>query len=42
VMDEEPINGVIRTIHTRLSDAALKRRNDAALQRLRRLAESRA
>jgi carbon monoxide dehydrogenase subunit G len=42
VMDEEPVDGVVGAIHTRLTDAALKRRNDAALQRLRRLAESRA
>jgi uncharacterized protein YndB with AHSA1/START domain len=42
VMDEDPVEGIIDTLHNPLSDEALKRRNDAALGRLKRLAEARA
>jgi hypothetical protein len=42
LMDEAPTEGVIRAIHTSLSDMALARRNRVALGRLKRLAESRA
>jgi carbon monoxide dehydrogenase subunit G len=42
LMDEAPIEGVVDAVHTRISDAALKRRNEAALDRLKRLAEARA
>lgn len=41
VMREEPVEGVLEATHTRLSDAALARRNEVALDRLRRLVESR-
>jgi uncharacterized protein YndB with AHSA1/START domain len=42
VMDEAPVEGAIEKVHTPLSDAALKERNDVALGRLKRLAEERA
>jgi uncharacterized protein YndB with AHSA1/START domain len=41
VMDEEPVEGVVDALHTRVTDAALRRRNDLALGRLKRLAEER-
>jgi hypothetical protein len=41
-MDEDPVGGAIGFAHNPLSDAVLKRRNDLALDRLRRLAEARA
>jgi uncharacterized protein YndB with AHSA1/START domain len=41
VMEEEPVEGVLETVHNPLSDAALAKRNDLALDRLRRLAEAR-
>jgi hypothetical protein len=40
-MDEQPIEGVIGAVHTRVGDAVLKLRNDVALDRLRELAEGR-
>jgi hypothetical protein len=40
-MEEEPVDGVAETVHTRVSDAALGRRNEVALGRLKRLAEAR-
>jgi uncharacterized protein YndB with AHSA1/START domain len=40
VMREEPASGFVRATHTRLTDVILRRRNDAALARLRRLAEA--
>jgi hypothetical protein len=42
LMDEDPVEEAIGLAHNPLSDAALKRRNDLALDRLRRLAEARA
>lgn len=42
VLDEQPTEGLLDTLHNPLSDAALKARNDLALGRLRRLAEDRA
>lgn len=42
LMDEAPVEGVIDAAHTSISDAALKRRNELALGRLKRLAEARA
>ena len=42
VLDEHPAEGVVDALHNRLSDAALKARNDLALGRLRELAEARA
>ena len=42
VMDEGPIEGVIDKVHNALTDDALKLRNDAALGRLKELAEARA
>lgn len=42
VMDEEPVAGMLETVHTRVSDAALNTRNEIALNRLKRLAETRA
>lgn len=39
-MREEPASGLVRATHTRLTDAVLGRRNEAALDRLRRLVES--
>lgn len=42
LMDEGPVEGVVETLHTSLTDAVLKRRNRAALDRLKRLAEARA
>ena len=42
VMDEGPVEGVIDKVHNPLTDEALKRRNEAALGRLKRLAEIRA
>jgi uncharacterized protein YndB with AHSA1/START domain len=42
VMEEEPIEGVLETVHNPVSAAALEKRNDLALDRLRRLAEARA
>ena len=41
VMDETPLEGLVDTLHNRLTDEALKRRNDVALNRLKRLAEAR-
>ena len=41
VMDEEPVAGMLETMHTRVSDAALDRRNQIALGRLKRLVETR-
>ena len=41
VMREEPVEGVLEAAHTKLSDAALSRRNEVALDRLRRLVEER-
>lgn len=38
-MDEEPVEGAVDTLHNPLSDAALTKRNDLALRRLKRLAE---
>ena len=42
VMDEAPTDGLIARLHGRIADRLLKRRNDEALKRLRRLAEARA
>jgi uncharacterized protein YndB with AHSA1/START domain len=42
VMDETPTDGLIARLHGRIADRLLRRRNDAALKRLRRLAETRA
>jgi uncharacterized protein YndB with AHSA1/START domain len=42
VMEEAPLEGALVTVHNPLSEAALARRNDAALGRLKRLAEARA
>jgi len=42
VLDERPAEGLLDTLQNRLSDSALKVRNDLALGRLRRLAEDRA
>ena len=42
VMREEPASGLVRATHTRLTDAVLARRNVAALERLRRIVETRA
>jgi uncharacterized protein YndB with AHSA1/START domain len=42
VMEEEPVEGALETLHNPLSDAALAKRNDLALGRLKRLAEGRA
>ena len=39
-IDEEPIEGIAETLHTRLSDALLAYRNEEALRRLKRLAEA--
>lgn len=39
-MREEPVSGLVRATHTRLTDAVLGRRNEAALGRLRRLVET--
>jgi uncharacterized protein YndB with AHSA1/START domain len=41
VMDEAPVEGIVEKLHTRLSEAALEQRNRVALDRLKRLAESR-
>jgi uncharacterized protein YndB with AHSA1/START domain len=41
-MDEEPVDGVLGAVHNPVADAALGWRNDAALDRLKRLAEDRA
>ena len=40
VLREEPASGLVRATHTRLTDAVLGRRNEAALARLRRLVET--
>jgi uncharacterized protein YndB with AHSA1/START domain len=40
VMREEPASGLVRATHTRLTDLVLGRRNEAALDRLRRLVEA--
>jgi uncharacterized protein YndB with AHSA1/START domain len=42
VMEEAPVEGVLDAVHNPLTDEALARRNDAALDRLRALAEERA
>jgi uncharacterized protein YndB with AHSA1/START domain len=41
VMEEEPVDGALETVHNPLSDAALAKRNDVALGRLKKLAEAR-
>jgi uncharacterized protein YndB with AHSA1/START domain len=41
-MDEEPVEGLVEAVHNAVADAALGRRNDEALRRLKRLAEARA
>src|SRR4051794_16502487 len=41
VMEEEPLEGALETVHNPLSDLALAKRNDRALGRLKRLAERR-
>jgi uncharacterized protein YndB with AHSA1/START domain len=40
-MDEQPVEGMLGATHTRVSDVVLGLRNDAALGRLRALAEAR-
>ena len=42
LMDEAPVEGVVETVHTSISDAALEQRNRVALGRLKALAEARA
>src|SRR3954452_10905275 len=42
VMEEEPVEGALETLHNPLSAAALANRNARALDRLKRLAEGRA
>ena len=42
LMDEAPVEGIVDTVHTSVTDAALAQRNRSALRRLKRLAESRA
>jgi uncharacterized protein YndB with AHSA1/START domain len=42
VMDEAPVEGVVETVHTSISDTALEQRNSVALGRLKALAEARA
>jgi uncharacterized protein YndB with AHSA1/START domain len=42
VMEEEPVDGALETVHNTLSGAALTKRNEAALGRLKKLAEARA
>lgn len=42
VMDEAPVEGAMDALHTPVSDAALKQRNEVALDRLKRIAEERA
>jgi uncharacterized protein YndB with AHSA1/START domain len=39
-MDEAPVEGLVDSLHTSISDAALAKRNEVALERLRRLAEA--
>lgn len=41
VMDEEPVEGLVETVHSRITDAVLGRRNEAALERLKRIVEER-
>lgn len=39
-MDEAPVEGLVDSLHTSISDAALAKRNEVALERLRRLVEA--
>ena len=39
-MTEEPVEGLLATTHTRVTDAVLEQRNEAALDRLRQLVET--
>lgn len=41
VTDEVPVEGVVDAVHTQIGDAALEQGNTLALDRLRRLAETR-
>jgi uncharacterized protein YndB with AHSA1/START domain len=42
LMDEAPVEGPLETLHNPISDRVLERRNDAALGRLKEIAEAHA